>query len=99
MTDRPGVGAQAHWLLTPARALVENQKVVQVDAGATVEEACDALIEHSVQSVPLYDARSRSYVGMFDVHDLAAFILARRAGGRARAMSQSADAGSPLARH
>ncbi|KAJ2137790.1 cell separation during budding, partial [Coemansia sp. RSA 678] len=74
--------------------LVDTQKVVQVDSRATIEEACDALIEHSIQSVPLYDAHSHSYVGMFDVHDLAAFILARRS----TPASQTADASSPLSR-
>ncbi|KAJ1796349.1 cell separation during budding, partial [Coemansia sp. RSA 2523] len=78
MSDRTGLGAPRHWLLTAAQDLVDTQKVVQVDSRATIEEACDALIEHSIQSVPLYDAHSHSYVGMFDVHDLAAFILARR---------------------
>ncbi|KAJ2850589.1 cell separation during budding [Coemansia brasiliensis] len=100
ISERPGVGATGHWLLTQARELVENQKVVQVDAEASVEEACDALIEHGIQSVPLYDSKSHSYVGMFDVHDLAAYILARRGsvGGRTRSVSQSSDTGSPLAR-
>ncbi|KAJ2451785.1 cell separation during budding [Coemansia sp. RSA 2336] len=99
ISERPGLGATGHWLLTQARDLVENQKVVQVDSEASVEEACDALIEHGIQSVPLYDSTSHSYVGMFDVHDLSAYILARRGSvGRTRSGSQGPEAGSPLAR-
>ncbi|KAJ2480555.1 cell separation during budding [Coemansia sp. RSA 2131] len=94
MSEHPGLGAPRHWLLTAAQDLVDTQKVVQIDSCATVEEACDALIEHNIQSVPLYDARSHSYVGMFDVHDLAAFILARRS---TRPSSQPGT-GSPLSR-
>ncbi|KAJ2839131.1 cell separation during budding [Coemansia erecta] len=93
MSDRTGLGAPRHWLLTAAQDLVDTQKVVQVDSRATIEEACDALIEHSIQSVPLYDAHSHSYVGMFDVHDLAAFILARRS-----APASHGETGSPLSR-
>ncbi|KAI9474379.1 hypothetical protein BX667DRAFT_470077 [Coemansia mojavensis] len=99
ISERPGLGATGHWLLTQACDLVENQKVVQVDSEASVEEACDALIEHGIQSVPLYDSKSHSYVGMFDVHDLSAYILARRGSvGQTPSVSQSSDMGSPLAR-
>ncbi|KAJ1725863.1 cell separation during budding, partial [Coemansia biformis] len=70
--DRPGLGSKCHWTAAQAQDLIANQKVVQVDSEATVEEACDALIEHKIQSVPLYDSRRHSYVGMFDLHDLAA---------------------------
>ncbi|PIA14118.1 CBS-domain-containing protein, partial [Coemansia reversa NRRL 1564] len=100
---RPGLGNnKGHWLSTQAQELVENQKVVQVDSESTIEEACDALIEHKIQSVPLYDSRSHSYVGMFDLHDLAAYILAKREtrGDRTRSSSIGSDSGnsSPLVR-
>ncbi|KAJ2081349.1 cell separation during budding [Coemansia sp. RSA 988] len=101
--DRPGLGNnKGHWLSTQAQDLVEDQKVVQVDSESTIEEACDALIEHKIQSVPLYDSRSHSYVGMFDLHDLAAYILAKREtrAERARSSSIGSDSGnnSPLMR-
>ncbi|KAJ2161123.1 cell separation during budding [Coemansia sp. RSA 552] len=101
--DRPGLGARGHWLETQARDLVSNQTVVQVDSEASVEEACDALIENKIQSVPLYDSQSHSYVGMFDLHDLAAYILAKRttsaAAGPMRERSLSQCSGSsPLMR-
>ncbi|KAJ2801079.1 cell separation during budding [Coemansia guatemalensis] len=101
--ERLGLGSnKGHWLLTQAQDLVENQKVVQVDSESTVEEACDALIEHKIQSVPLYDSRSHSYVGMFDLHDLAAYILAKREtrAERTRSSSIGSDSGnsSPLVR-
>ncbi|KAI9499806.1 cell separation during budding [Coemansia spiralis] len=73
--DRPGVGATTHWLSMQAQELVENQKVIQVDSQATIHEACDLLIKHNIQSLPLYDSQNRSYIGMFDLHDLATYIL------------------------
>ncbi|KAJ2654736.1 cell separation during budding [Coemansia sp. RSA 1200] len=76
--DRPGLGAPVHWLSVQVQDLVENQHVVQVDSEATIDEACDSLIEHNVQSVPLYDSRNQSYVGMFDLHDLATYIFMKR---------------------
>ncbi|KAJ1730199.1 cell separation during budding [Coemansia sp. Benny D160-2] len=76
--DRPGLGAPVHWLSVQVQDLVENQHVIQVDSEATIDEACDSLIEHNVQSVPLYDSRNQSYVGMFDLHDLATYIFMKR---------------------
>ncbi|KAI8320797.1 hypothetical protein GQ54DRAFT_298408 [Martensiomyces pterosporus] len=70
------------------------------NSDATIEEACDALIQHSIQSVPLYDAASKSYVGMFDLHDLATYILSRR-GNKSGSESITISTGSspsPLAR-
>ncbi|KAJ1662459.1 cell separation during budding [Coemansia sp. RSA 1813] len=76
--DRPGLGASAHWLSVQAQDLVESQNVVQIDSETTIDDACDTLIKHNVQSVPLYDSSSQSYVGMFDLHDLATYILMKR---------------------
>ncbi|KAJ2698492.1 cell separation during budding [Coemansia sp. IMI 203386] len=78
-SDRPGVGAARHWLTVQAGELVENQTVIQVDSEATVEEACEILIRHNIQSVPLYDHDSQTYIGMFDLHDYASYILSKRA--------------------
>ncbi|KAJ1940482.1 cell separation during budding, partial [Linderina macrospora] len=80
--DRPGLGAPTHWMSVQAKDLVTNQQVIQVDASATIEEACDALIAHRIQSVPLYDSKSKSYIGMFDLHDLATYLLSKRPQGR-----------------
>ncbi|KAJ2862583.1 cell separation during budding, partial [Coemansia erecta] len=111
--DRPGLGAPVHWLSVQAQALVENQHVVQIDSETTIDDACDTLIKHNVQSVPLYDSASRSYVGMFDLHDLATYILMKRrscyrideadvssGGGGSPKAAVVADqaSGSPLAR-
>ncbi|KAJ2778642.1 cell separation during budding [Coemansia interrupta] len=93
-SDHPGLGAPRHWLTVPAHELVENQHVVQVDSEATIEEACDALIQHNIQSVPLYDARSQTYVGMFDLHDLAAYILAKRPAATGASPSPSPSVGN-----
>ncbi|ORX75020.1 hypothetical protein DL89DRAFT_203183, partial [Linderina pennispora] len=79
---RPGLGAPAHWMSVQAKDLVTNQQVIQVDSSASIEEACDALIAHKIQSVPLYDRASKSYIGMFDLHDLASYLLAKRPQGR-----------------
>ncbi|KAJ1646881.1 cell separation during budding [Coemansia asiatica] len=79
LSDHPGIGAARHWLTTQAGKLVENQNVIQVDSEATIEEACETLIRHSIQSVPLYDHRSQTYVGMFDLHDYASYLLSKRA--------------------
>ncbi|KAJ2551303.1 cell separation during budding, partial [Coemansia sp. RSA 1933] len=96
--DRPGLGAAVHWLSVQASALVSNQKVVQIDSETTIDDACDTLIKHNVQSVPLYDSASHSYVGMFDLHDLATYILLKR---RTRRQSSRIDEdsrdGSPAA--
>ncbi|KAJ1719506.1 cell separation during budding [Coemansia erecta] len=103
-SDRPGLGAPRHWLAVQAHELVEDQHVVQVDSEATIEEACDALIQHNIQSVPLHDARSQTYVGMFDLHDLAAYILAKRPqlgsspSPSLGSASNSGGGGSPLMR-
>ncbi|KAJ1898259.1 cell separation during budding [Kickxella alabastrina] len=79
VSSHPGLGATRHWLTVQAHELVENQQVIQVDSEASIEEACDTLIKHSIQSVPLYDSQSQTYVGMFDLHDLASYILSKRA--------------------
>ncbi|KAJ2763805.1 cell separation during budding, partial [Coemansia nantahalensis] len=96
--DRPGLGARGHWLTAQAQDLVADQTVVQVDSEATVEEACDALIQHKIQSVPLYDARSHSYVGMFDLHDLSTYILAKRDAAEAQPPGVERSGSSPLLR-
>ncbi|KAJ2631523.1 cell separation during budding, partial [Coemansia sp. RSA 1694] len=91
--DHPGLGASTHWLLTQAKDLVEDQQVIQVNSDATIEEACDALIKHNIQSVPLYDQKTQTYIGMFDLHDLATYILLKR-GGKAEAESDSDSSSS-----
>ncbi|KAJ2000682.1 cell separation during budding [Coemansia sp. RSA 2322] len=77
-SSHPGLGATTPWLQTQVKDLVENQQVIQVNSDATIEEACETLIKHNIQSVPLYDAKTQSYVGMFDLHDLATYILVKR---------------------
>ncbi|KAJ2746802.1 cell separation during budding [Coemansia sp. BCRC 34301] len=93
-TDHPGLGASTHWLETQAKDLVENQHVVQVNSDATIEEACDTLIKHNIQSVPLFDQKSQTYVGMFDLHDLATYILLKRGGGGAAEADSESDSSS-----
>ncbi|KAJ1881161.1 cell separation during budding, partial [Coemansia sp. S17] len=56
----------------------ENQHVIQVNSNSTIEHACDILIKHNIQSVPLFDQETQTYVGMFDLHDLATYILLKR---------------------
>ncbi|KAJ2378271.1 cell separation during budding [Coemansia sp. RSA 2607] len=106
-SDHPGIGAPRHWLTVPVHELVENQHVIQVDSEATIEQACDALIQHNIQSVPLHDARTQTYVGMFDLHDLAAYLLTTRpstASGNRRdstgspLMRRAVRAGEPVGR-
>ncbi|KAJ1817131.1 cell separation during budding, partial [Coemansia sp. RSA 2598] len=92
-TDRPGVGAARHWMTVQAGELVENQRVIQVDSEATIDEACEALIRHNIQSVPLYDHRSQTYVGMFDLHDYASYVLSKRATLMGRGNSGSSQEG------
>ncbi|KAJ2755855.1 mannosyltransferase [Coemansia pectinata] len=65
-------------MTTEAKDLVENQRVIQVNSNSTIEHACDTLIKHDIQSVPLYDQETQTYVGMFDLHDLATYILLKR---------------------
>ncbi|KAJ2013461.1 cell separation during budding [Coemansia sp. S680] len=74
----PGLGATTHWLSIQAKDLVENQHVIQVNSNSTIEHACDILIKHDIQSVPLFDQETQTYVGMFDLHDLATYILLKR---------------------
>ncbi|KAJ2897476.1 cell separation during budding [Coemansia aciculifera] len=94
-SDHPGLGASTHWLSTPAKDLVENQQVIQVNSDSTIEEACDQLIKHNIQSLPLYDPHTQAYVGMFDLHDLATYILLKRGGGGDSASGDS-DSDSSL---
>lgn len=74
-SSHPGLGAQPPWASIPCSQLVTSQQVIQLDSQASVQKACDLLIHHSLQSLPLHDSRTNSYVGMFDLHDLATYIL------------------------
>ncbi|KAI3634856.1 hypothetical protein MIR68_007237 [Amoeboaphelidium protococcarum] len=55
--------------------LVKDQKPVVIDSEMKVEEAAMILVENSISSAPVYNAKKKAYVGMFDYQDLVAYLL------------------------
>ncbi|RKP09263.1 hypothetical protein THASP1DRAFT_14491 [Thamnocephalis sphaerospora] len=66
---------EADWRTVQCGHLIEQQNLVVVDANASMEKACEALITHGISSAPVYDAAVKTYVGMFDYADLLTYIL------------------------
>ena len=63
------------WEQTKCVDLLKGQKVVEIDSNASVESGCETLIENCISSAPVYCQSTKSYVGMFDYRDVAAFVL------------------------
>ncbi|KAF9579714.1 cell separation during budding, partial [Lunasporangiospora selenospora] len=73
---REGLTTLSHdWTLVKAGLLVEKQKLVTIDADATVEDACEVLLKNGITSAPVYDSTRKMFVGMFDYGDLMTYIL------------------------
>ncbi|CAI2176459.1 4197_t:CDS:2 [Funneliformis geosporum] len=73
---REGLTTETHdWTLIKAIELVANQKVIIIDGEATIEDACDILIKNNISSAPVYDNKSKTYVGMFDWADVMTYLL------------------------
>ncbi|KAJ1979107.1 cell separation during budding [Dimargaris verticillata] len=72
----PSGGQQAQdWTRIPAQQLVQHQSVIQIDSELPIEEACEVLIKAGISSAPIYDAKARAYIGMFDYRDLITYLL------------------------
>ncbi|RIA95838.1 hypothetical protein C1645_688553 [Glomus cerebriforme] len=73
---REGLTTETHdWTLVKALDLVVDQKVVIIDGNTAIEAACDTLIKNNVSSAPVYDNKTKSYVGMFDWADVMTYLL------------------------
>ncbi|KAI8601620.1 hypothetical protein EDD21DRAFT_429061 [Dissophora ornata] len=73
---REGLTTSHHdWTMIQVGKLVEHQKVITIDANASIEDACEVLLKHGISSAPVYNAESNTYVGMFDYSDLMTYIL------------------------
>ncbi|KAG0350701.1 hypothetical protein BC939DRAFT_441754 [Gamsiella multidivaricata] len=73
---REGLTTSHHdWTMIQVGQLVQNQKVITIDANASVEDACEILTKHGIRSAPVYDPEKKMYVGMFDYSDLMTYIL------------------------
>ncbi|OMJ13261.1 Protein SDS23 [Smittium culicis] len=70
MSQFIGLESCKSWHKIQASNLVNKQIVIQIDATSTTEEACLKLIQHNISSIPLYDQKSHSYLGLFDLNDL-----------------------------
>lgn len=54
--------------------LIKGQTVIEIDADAPIQKACDILLQNKISSAPVYHPQ-RGYLGMFDYSDLNAFFL------------------------
>ncbi|CAG8645746.1 5465_t:CDS:2 [Funneliformis caledonium] len=73
---REGLTTETHdWTLIKAIELVANQKVIIIDGETAIEEACDILIKNNISSAPVYDNKTKTYVGMFDWADVMTYLL------------------------
>ncbi|CAO3642910.1 unnamed protein product [Cunninghamella echinulata] len=86
MEHREGITTEVHdWTMLKAASLIENQHVIEIDGSASVEQACNVLIDNNISSAPVYTTevkkhlgttiQGKSYVGMFDYGDVIAYIL------------------------
>ncbi|CAB4416594.1 unnamed protein product [Rhizophagus irregularis] len=75
-SHREGLTTETHdWTLVKAIELVEDQKIIIIDGDTAIEAACDTLIKNNVSSAPVYDNKTKTYVGMFDWADVMTYLL------------------------
>uniref|UniRef100_A0A1D1XKE2 Protein SDS23 n=1 Tax=Anthurium amnicola TaxID=1678845 RepID=A0A1D1XKE2_9ARAE len=75
-SHREGLTTETHdWTLVKAIELVADQKVIIIDGDTAIEAACDTLIKNNVSSAPVYDNKTKTYVGMFDWADVMTYLL------------------------
>lgn len=57
--------------------LISQQKVIELDSNVPIGEACEVLVSNGISSAPVFNAQSKSYVGMIDYRDIVDYVLAR----------------------
>eukprot|EP00123_Amoebidium_parasiticum_P012139 comp21149_c0_seq1/m.28618 comp21149_c0_seq1/g.28618 ORF comp21149_c0_seq1/g.28618 comp21149_c0_seq1/m.28618 type:complete len:316 (-) comp21149_c0_seq1:646-1593(-) len=63
------------WDKVKCGELVAGQKIVSIDSEASVEDACEVLSKNKILSAPIWSEKYQSYIGLFDVADMIAFLL------------------------
>ncbi|KAF7325854.1 hypothetical protein MKEN_00436100 [Mycena kentingensis (nom. inval.)] len=61
------------WQTVCANQLVDT-RIVEVDAEATVEEACELLLSENIACLAVKDGSADEYIGLFDFADVNAFL-------------------------
>ena len=55
--------------------LLKGQKIIEIDASASVAEGCQSLISHGISSAPVYNKELNEYSGMLDYRDIVDYVL------------------------
>jgi predicted transcriptional regulator len=48
---------------------------VHIDASVTMKDACRVLSSNNISSAPIYDAETKSFIGLLEYYDLATHVL------------------------
>ncbi|KAI8054292.1 hypothetical protein BDF22DRAFT_654480 [Syncephalis plumigaleata] len=66
---------ESDWRMVPCGHIITQQEMIQIDANASMETACETLVTHCISSAPIYDEKEKHYIGMFDYSDLLTYVL------------------------